>query len=299
MSDSFLSNFALLDSSAYLVIAVIVLILGSAIACTAGLRARFLSLAHELRRTVDGDFRSPVLVGIVRETVEALERGAVDVNTQAIVEHNFQTRLKGAMIAERFVKAATGLLIILGLVGTFYGLTLSIGRLVGLVSGDATGGADIAQGLTTGLTQALAGMSVAFTTSLFGIVSAILMTLIGVFFNVSDARVALMVEIEAFLDNRLLHAQPQGRAPAGLHGAGNAAVLLAQVEHGLSGSVAQLQAAVGQFEAALHNFSSTTRDFREFNLHLKDNVQRLSLSFADLSNTLNAHVAALSRRERP
>lgn len=300
MSDSFLSNFALLDRSAYVVIAVIVLLLVSAIAATVTLRARYRALSQELRRTADGDFRAPVLVGIVRETIDALERGAAEVNTQAIVEHNFQKRMPGAIIAERFVKAATGLLIIMGLVGTFYGLTLSIGRLVSLVSADAAGGADIAQGLTQGLTQALSGMSVAFTTSLFGIVSAILMTLVGVFFNVTDSRLAVMVEIESFLDNRLLHTQP-GQARAGMpamHGAGNAAAILDQVERGLSGSVTQLQAAVGQFEAALHNFSSTTRDFREFNLHLKDNVQRLSLSFADLSNTLNAHVAALSRRDR-
>jgi hypothetical protein len=299
MSDAFLSNFALLDRSAYVVIAVIVLLLGSAIAATLGLRARYHGLSQELRRSADGDFRAPVLVGIVRETVEALERGAAEVNTQAIVEHNFQTRMKGALIAERFVKATTGLLIILGLVGTFYGLTLSIGRLVSLVAGDTNGGADIAQGLTQGLTQALSGMSVAFTTSLFGIVSSIVMTLVGVFLNVTDARLAVMVEIESFLDNRLTHAQPvQGRAGVAIQGGAQGAVLLDQVERGLSQSVAQLQAAVGQFEAALQSFSGSTRDFREFNLHLKDNVQRLSLSFADLSNTLNAHVNALARRER-
>lgn len=299
MSDAFLSNFALLDRSAYVIIAVIALLLSSAIVVTLGLRARYHGLSQELRRSVDGDFRAPVLSGIVRETVEALQRGAAEVNTQAIVEHNFQTRMKGALIAERFVKATTGLLIILGLVGTFYGLTLSIGRLVALVAGDANGGADIAQGLTQGLTQALSGMSVAFTTSLFGIVSSILMTLVGVFLNVTDARMAVMVEIESFLDNRLTQAQPgQARGGVAMQGGAHAVVLLDQVERGLSQSVAQLQATVGQFDAALQSFSSTTRDFREFNLHLKDNVQRLSLSFADLSNTLNAHVNALARRDR-
>lgn len=33
-------------------------------------------------------------------------------------------------------------------------------------------------------------------------------------------------------------------------------------------------------------------------MHLKDNVQRLSLSFADLSNTLSVHIAEL-RRNHP
>lgn len=302
MSEAFLSNFALLDRSAYVVITVIVLILVGAIACTAMLRTRYGALARELRRTPNGDFQAPVLSGIVQETIEALERGAAEINTQAIIEHHFQLRLKGLLVAERFVKAATGLLIILGLVGTFYGLTLSIGRLVALVTIDTGSGADIAAGLTQGLAQALSGMSVAFTTSLFGIVSAILMTLIGVFFNVTDSRMAVMVEIEAFLDNRLTHTALYDSAIAaaasvGSHG-GVGAAGAAAGQHGLNASVSQLQQAVGQFDASLQGFAASTRDFREFNAHLKDNVQRLSLSFADLSNTLNAHIAALQRRDR-
>jgi hypothetical protein len=300
MTEAFQKNLALLDPSAYGVIATIVILLVLGVAITLFARVRYDNLAKELRRAHDGDYRSPVLVGIIRDTLEALERGATEVNTQAIIEHNFQQRLGVLMIGERFVKATTGLLIILGLVGTFYGLTLSIGKLVSLVSADAGGGADIAAGLTQGLTQALSGMSVAFTCSLFGIMAAILMTLLGVFMNVADMRVALMVEIETFLDTQMARVQSSQAAAAGQgaalpRGAANTANALLQMERGLSASVSQLHAAVGQFEAALSAFSTTTRDFREFNMHLKDNVQRLSLSFADLSNTLSAHVNELSR----
>jgi hypothetical protein len=63
-----------------------------------------------------------------------------------------------------------------------------------------------------------------------------------------------------------------------------------------SETVQSLQASVAQFDAALKGFSTTTRDFREFNLHLKDNVQRMSLSFADVSETLRTHAAALASR---
>lgn len=303
MTDAFQSNLALLDPSAYGVIAAIVVLLVLGVVITFVARARYTSLARELRRAHDGDLRSPVLAGIVRDTLEVLERGATEVNTQAIIEHNFQQRLSALMIGERFVKATTGLLIILGLVGTFYGLTLSIGKLVSLVSADAGGGADIAAGLTQGLTQALSGMSVAFTCSLFGIMAAIIMTLLGVFMNVADMRVALMVEVETFLDTQMLRAQTGSSlergaaAPRGAANVANVAGALQQMERGLSASVSQLHAAVGQFEAALSAFSTTTRDFREFNMHLKDNVQRLSLSFADLSNTLSAHMAELSRNQ--
>ena len=49
---------------------------------------------------------------------------------------------------------------------------------------------------------------------------------------------------------------------------------------------------MGQFQGALNTFAGTTRDFREFNLHLKDNVQRMSLAFGDLSETLKREVGS-------
>ncbi len=63
-------------------------------------------------------------------------------------------------------------------------------------------------------------------------------------------------------------------------------------------SVAALQSAVGQFQGALTTFSGTTRDFREFNVHLKDNIQRMSLALGDLSETLKREVATLNSRGR-
>jgi hypothetical protein len=53
---------------------------------------------------------------------------------------------------------------------------------------------------------------------------------------------------------------------------------------------------VGKFEAALTRFSGSTRDFQEFNLHLKDNIQRMSLSFGDLSDALRRE--STRQRER-
>jgi hypothetical protein len=43
---------------------------------------------------------------------------------------------------------------------------------------------------------------------------------------------------------------------------------------------------VGLFDEALNRFAGSTREFQEFNLHLKDNIQRMSLSFGDLSSAL-------------
>ena len=72
--------------------------------------------------------------------------------------------------------------------------------------------------------------------------------------------------------------------------------------HGFSDSVTRLESAVTGFESALAQFASSSRDFREFNHHLKDNIQRMSLSFGDLSESLkqqtNVIGASLRGRDR-
>jgi hypothetical protein len=191
-------------------------------------------------------------------------------------------------------------------VGTFYGLTLSIAKLTALVAGDGGTAADLTQSLTLGLTEALSGMSVAFSTSLVGIVAAVVMTLFGVFSNLTDRRLALMVRIEHYVDHLMM--ADAGGDPGEArwaHTAGAAAAAgaggrgAARTVDRFGQSVAALEAAVTRFEGALDGFSATTRDFREFNLHLKDNVQRMSLTFGDLSETLKDHVRALRSGGEP
>jgi hypothetical protein len=298
-----LAGLSLVDVSGYVIISVIIGLLIAGVMVTLYLRARYARIERDLERNgrAGSAFDSPVLNRIVTHAEEALSRHGGEINTQAIIDQSFQSELKGLLIGERFVKASTGLMIILGLVGTFYGLTLSIGKLVTLVSGDISDTSDIADALTQGLTRALSGMSVAFSTSLFGILAAIVMTVLGVFANVADRRTAVMVRIEAFVDNVLLRARRAAGAQPAMGRTDEmtgvtATAELARLCEGFGRSVEQLQGVVGQFEAALLSFSATTRDFREFNLHLKDNVQRMSLSFGDLSETLKDHVRELGAR---
>jgi hypothetical protein len=82
-----------------------------------------------------------------------------------------------------------------------------------------------------------------------------------------------MIQIEAALD--------------GMQGAAGAAA-----PTGFGASVARLDGAVARFESALQTFATTTKDFHEFNVHLKDNVQRLSLTFADMSDSLRSQLGA-------
>ncbi len=273
MASSLFDGLSQVDTTGRLILATTLGTLVASVIANLAARARYASLARDVdAASAGGPFTHPVLADIARD-VERTARGGGEVSTQAIVDDHVQGQLGSLLLVERFVRASPGLVIILGLMGTFYGLTLSIGKLVTLVGGDASAATDVAQAVTTGLTSALTGMAVAFSNSLVGIVSAVILTVVGVLSNVGDAREALLVRLEALLERR--------RAAAPRDDAGGAA--------------ARLDAAIARFEAALGAFAASTRDFTEFNAHLKDNVQRMSLGFGDLSATLKEQVAVLKR----
>jgi MotA/TolQ/ExbB proton channel family len=304
MGNSLWGSLSLINASGVVIIAAIVVLLTLGVLLTLFIRARYALIARDLRRGgEEARFDSRVLQRIVQSSTDALRAGSGEINTQAIVEQSFQSELGGLLMGERFVKSMTGLVIIMGLVGTFYGLSSSIGRLTALLSGQAPNAADVASSLTEGLTETLSGMSVAFTSSLFGIVSAVLLTLLGVFLNIADRRLSVMVQIESYLDNTFMAgARASLRERGALPAAGGVGLSSdARVEHmvhGFGESVSRLSGAVQGFEHALAHFASSTRDFQEFNLHLKDNIQRMSLSFGDLSETLKQQVSTLRGRER-
>ena len=279
MTSTMLAGLSLIDSTGLAILATTVTMLLLGIAANLWLRARYAALEKDLRRARDAEttFSHPVLNRIVLDATEAAQRSR-EINVQAMIEDRFQSDLRPMLFAERFVRSATGLVIILGLLGTFYGLTLSIGRIVHLVSAEGGGGTDAALGVSQGLTHALSGMAVAFSNSLVGVLSAVILTILGVLSNVSDRRIAVMIQIETYLDRIRVQGPVVGSALA---------------PAGFADSVARLDGAVARFESALQAFATTTRDFHEFNAHLKDNVQRLSLTFADLSDSLKTHIGVL------
>ncbi len=278
MTNTMLAGLSLIDSTGLSILATTLTALVLGIAANFWLRARYGALEKDLRGARDGDatFSHPVLRHIVQDATEAAGRSR-EVNTQAIIEDCFHADLRPMLLAERFIRGATGLVIILGLLGTFYGLTLSIGKIVHLVGTETGAATDIAQGVGQGLTNALSGMSVAFSNSLVGILSAVVLTVIGILSNVSDRRTAVMVQIETYLD------RVRVQRPA----AGGATEIA-----GFGPAIALLDGAVARFEGALQGFATTTKDFHEFNAHLKDNIQRLSLTFADVSASLKSQIGA-------
>jgi hypothetical protein len=248
VANPILDGLSFVDDTGRAILAATLASLASGVAAHVVLRARYAALAQDLEQNADQPrFRYAVLNRIV-EHAERAARRAREVNTQAIIEDAFHAELKALLFGERFVRAATGLVIILGLLGTFYGLTLSIGKLVHLVSADSGAAADVPGAVTHGLTEALAGMAVAFSNSLVGILSAVVLTILGFVWSVADRRTALMVRIETYLDARL--PPPRSAGDAG----------------SLAESIARLEGAVARFDAALQRFSTDTKGLREIQL---------------------------------
>lgn len=76
-----------------------------------------------------------------------------------------------------------GLLIFLGLLGTFWGLLLTIGSVADIIAGLSAGSDALAmfESLKTRLREPLAGMATSFSTSLFGLAGSLVLGLIDLF----------------------------------------------------------------------------------------------------------------------
>ena len=86
-----------------------------------------------------------------------------------------RTRLEESRELSRYL---IGLLIFLGLLGTFWGLLAtvgSVGRIIGDMQVDGSDGAAIFEALKQSLEQPLAGMGVAFSSSLFGLAGSLVL----------------------------------------------------------------------------------------------------------------------------
>lgn len=311
-----------------LAIVIIVAILGVmvvAFLATLATRGKYRRIERDLEKnskTDEEDFRFGVLTIIVEEYKKAAKENPNEVNTQAIIEKNFHRYYRGLSLGERFAKSSVSIMIVLGLLGTFYGLTLSIGDLVNFLSESAaTDVLNSVGSLVDKLISSVQGMSVAFITSLFGIASSIIITIINVLFSVEDARESLLVRIEEYLDNKIalrftrrqvvteggnvsdfdidfglelnkFADNMEQRLKSVFENLGEQLTAAAVQNHD---SVVGLQNSVEAFERSLKTFSENTRDFAEFNHNLRTNIERMDVSFADLVQDLRVSMKDYSK----
>ncbi len=318
MMHTFIEMLLSLNAVGIAIVMTIVAILVIAFAVNLGLILKYRKLENDIQDEAhrnDRLFDDAMLNDIVSDYTEASAKHYGDINTQAIIEKRMSMQMRASALGERFVKTSVSLMIILGLVGTFFGLTISISKLVTLLSQDVDQALTINLSITGSLLNALSGMSIAFVTSLFGISASIVMTLFNLLFNAPDKRVSLMSQIEEYLDNRLFKEVREDYAkystvkngdneiisgvssidPQSMKTLTNALVnRLYGVTGELANSAESINQSVQSFEQSLSVFADSARDFKEFNHHLKDNIQRMSLTFSDFTQEIGHNARILS-----
>lgn len=264
----------------------------------------------ELRET--GIFQDPFLDSVVSEFKEA-NKSKLTVNTYAIVEGNMSTHWKYILLGERFQKTAVSLMIILGLMGTFFGLTMSVAELVALLRDNF----ENTEVLVANMISSVQGMAVAFQTSLFGITGSVILTVVRMIFSVEQKREDIAIYVEDYLDNviakafaeekfneydKLVHAMESVFKEFGTQISVTFTDVVKSSTERIDNSTEAIEMltgglkdAVETFESSLNTFGENTRDFGEFNYHLKENIQRMSLTFSDFTASLEPDTKTITQ----
>lgn len=129
---------------------------------------------NALRRGETDRVRAPVLLAPMATLIADQSSGRISTTTMRAILDSLGTRLDESREIARYL---TGLLVFLGLLGTFWGLLETVGSIGSVISSMQTG-ADATvmfDDLKTGLAKPISGMSISFTSSLFGLAGSLIL----------------------------------------------------------------------------------------------------------------------------
>ncbi len=160
--------------------------------------------------------------------------GLSTLTTRAILD-SIATRLDEGRELSRYL---IGLLVFLGLLGTFWGLLETVHSISGVIESMKTGSdtTSMFEDLKSGLSAPIAGMSVSFTSSLFGLASSLILGFLDL--QAGQAQNRFYAEFEEFLASHVRTAavepdampQPAMIAPAHVDHQKNAAAIATLAE---------------------------------------------------------------------
>jgi hypothetical protein len=291
------------------IIAIILFTFVTALSVLFALHAKYRRLQSRLARRKGEDEQSGFLARVKKDFQVVYRQNGAGTNTPAIIDNAAAAELKNALMGERFLNNSVSIFVTLGLLGTFLGLSLSVGSLSELIGVSGSGEwLSVLDSVGGGLLSALSGMGVAFYTSLFGVSCAVVLTVLRTIFSPDAQRERLRSMIELWLDNEValqtvteaasddremvLRLQSELRAHA-------EAVKSAltdctfEMSEALSNTTAALGAALAGSRQQLDGFANTVgrfnenvRDFSEFNHHLRNNIERMDVNFVKLTEAM-------------
>ncbi len=147
---------------------------------------------------------------------ERADRFAISAQTMRAFLDSLANRLDEARDISRYL---TGLLVFLGLLGTFWGLIETVGSVGGIINGLKVGGdADtVFDALKEGLAAPLGGMGISFSSSLFGLAGSLVLGFLELQTNQAQNR--FYTDLEDWLATTVQDlgaSGPGGAVPAGM-----------------------------------------------------------------------------------
>lgn len=161
---------------------------------------RLVSLNRRVRRLVDGDPKASK-PKVVLALEGRLQTTGVDVdrlNTAALVDRAYSQFLSNLEYLNYFCRVLPNLLLALGLLGTFLGITLNLNQLSQTINDFGIGSID---DLVAQVQKPLQGMGIAFVSSLTAVFCSALLTAINLLRNTGVVKYQLLSALEDYLDN--------------------------------------------------------------------------------------------------
>jgi len=220
---------------------------------------------NALRVGERGSVRAPVLLAPVSLILgEGLTRRAISALTLRAVLDSIGTRLDESREIARYL---TGLLVFLGLLGTFWGLLETVASIGGVIKAMQTGvdAAVMFDDLKNGLAAPIAGMAVSFTSSLFGLAGSLVLGFLDL--QAGQAQNRFFTELEDYLSLNVSEAAHEGgHGPAGVADPANAraaTAALASLAEGVQGLVRHMRVEQQQIRDWVETQATSQRDLKE------------------------------------
>jgi methyl-accepting chemotaxis protein len=224
-----------------------------------------ISLNNKVRKAIERtqtDVSDIEILAIIQTRYQtASDKLGQQINTHALVNIAYSDRKLGSVAYERIeylTKIVPSLLLSVGLLGTFLGITQSLVSINGTLTSLNFNEIDR---LIEELKAPLSGMGTAFISSLLALILSTIITIINAIYNVTQAKYQLLSSMEDYLDN-IYHAELQAN------------------------SKTRFDRAVDNmdknFENFLNNFGKTVRESVESST--KDKVKEISDAYAGVAD---------------
>ena len=201
-------------------------------------------------------------------------RGLSTITTRAILD-SVGTRLDEGRELNRYL---VGLLVFLGLLGTFWGLLQTV-HSIGAVIDSMRGGANSSamfEDLKSGLSAPLAGMSVSFTSSLFGLAGSLILGFLDL--QAGQAQNRFYTELEDFLAGHVDTTQADALDEAPRRGdapeSRRTAAAIAQLAEGIQGLVGHMREEQQQVRDWVERQAAVQEDIRRLLRRLSDQREK-------------------------